>query len=57
MTKILNFAIKIFVIYFQISFCDRKDWKTTSESKIKNENYKIKYCIFWSCVKNDEFNL
>jgi len=37
MTKILNFVIKILVIYFQISFCDRKNWKTTSETKIKNE--------------------
>ncbi len=41
MTKLLNFTIKILVIYFQISFCDRRYWKTTSETEIKNEITKL----------------
>jgi uncharacterized protein YacL len=40
MTKTLNFAIKILVIYFQISFCDRKiekpQVKPKSRMKLKN---------------------
>jgi hypothetical protein len=54
MTKILYFVIKISVIYFQICFCDRKIWKTTTESKIKNEITKLNIEYF-DHVKNSEF--
>jgi hypothetical protein len=40
MTKILNFTIKILVIYFQISICDRKiekpQVKPKSRMKVTN---------------------
>jgi hypothetical protein len=57
MIKILNFAIRILVIHFQISICDRKFWKTTIESKIENEMEKLNIEYFDHVSRMVSFNL